>query len=382
MSKADVLVIGAGPAGIACAYFLREYGLRYEVVDKATVIASTWANQYPSLRLNTTRFFSHLPGEKFPLHYGLFPTGKQYHEYLTRFVARHDLNITLGVEVLHVAQEGDGWRVETTRGVEHYPAVILASGRFSNPHIPHIPGLDHFDGQVVHASAFKHPADFAGQRVMVIGNGPSGVDLVTALPRHAAQPVYLAQRTGLVLRPRYPMGMPKHAWMMLSEMLPPRLGKPLLNRVLLLKFRNLHRVGIKTPPPGEESSAAGTRGPELIRAVRRGAVQPVESPVDFAGSTVTLRDGSQIELDTLILATGYRPALRYLDIVYETDRDGLPQRELDGGPGYEVKGYPGLYVVGVFYQGKGAMFNFNVEARITARQIARRLADRPRLAGV
>ncbi|MBC8100096.1 MAG: NAD(P)-binding domain-containing protein, partial [Armatimonadetes bacterium] len=87
LKTAEVLVIGAGPAGIASAYALQQAGIAYRVVDSATVIASTWDSLYPSLRLNTTRFLSHMPGAKFPLSYGIFPTGKQYHAYLADFVA-------------------------------------------------------------------------------------------------------------------------------------------------------------------------------------------------------------------------------------------------------------------------------------------------------
>ncbi|MCC6567210.1 MAG: NAD(P)-binding domain-containing protein, partial [Chloroflexi bacterium] len=94
-----ILVIGAGPAGIVTGYFLQRAGLPYEIIDRADVIASTWANLYPSLRLNTTRYFSHMPGRRFPLKWGEFPTGKQYHDYVAGFVDAHRLNITLGVDV-------------------------------------------------------------------------------------------------------------------------------------------------------------------------------------------------------------------------------------------------------------------------------------------
>ncbi|HRF95499.1 MAG TPA: NAD(P)-binding domain-containing protein, partial [Aggregatilineales bacterium] len=111
-----VLVIGAGPAGIACAYYLQKANIPYLVVDKAPIIASTWASLYPSLKLNTTRFFSHLPERKFPLHYGIFPTGKQYHAYLVNYVHDFGFNIQLGVTVHSVCKEGDGWRVISNTG--------------------------------------------------------------------------------------------------------------------------------------------------------------------------------------------------------------------------------------------------------------------------
>ncbi len=59
--REEVLVIGAGPAGIACALALEEAGIAYRVVDQAQVIASTWDSLYPSLKLNTSRFYSHSP---------------------------------------------------------------------------------------------------------------------------------------------------------------------------------------------------------------------------------------------------------------------------------------------------------------------------------
>lgn len=381
----DVLVIGAGPAGIACAYFLQQRGIAYEVVDQADVIASTWAYQYSSLRLNTTRFYSHLPGAKFPLSFRLFPTARQYHAYLARFAQRHQLNIKLGVTVHRVAPEGDGWRVERSDGVFHCPAVVAASGRYPNPYTPRIPGLDAFPGTVVHAHDYRRPEPFAGQRVMVIGNGPTGVDLACELPRAAARPVLLAMRTGLKLKPRWPLGLPKHAWMLLTDRLPARVGVPLDRWIEGISYRNVAHWGIKVPTPDNASGAAGTRGPELIRAVRRGAVRPVDAPLRFEGRAALMPDGSRLEVDAVILATGYRPALAYLDIPYETDEIGLPLRQRADYPvyrgylphtGYEARGYPGLYIAGVFYQGRGALHNFNVEGAIIADQIAQRQAQR------
>ncbi len=374
----DVLIIGAGPAGIACAYYLQQAGVDYEVIDRADVIASTWAYQYPSLRLNTTRFFSHMPGEKFPLQYGLFPSASQYHHYLEKFVAKHQLKITLNIDVQHVCREGTGWQVETSRGVEWYPVVIIASGRFSKPYTPNIPGLGQFTGRVVHSHDYKGPQPFAGQRVLVVGNGPSGVDLAVELPQTAQHPVYLAMRTGIVLRPRYPYGLPKHMWMMLAEILPKPLGSWLEKKVLSAKYEHLEQVGIKVPKPGQESGAAGTRGPELIHAVQAKQVQPVDAPVNFEGQTAVLADGTKLDIDALILATGFSPALDFLDVEYATDREGLPLREeapfdidrtYQPHTGYQVKGQRGLYITGIFYQGKGAMFNFNLEGEIVTRQV-------------
>ena len=365
----DVLVIGAGPAGIASAYHLQQAGISYKVVDRATEIASTWNSLYPSLKLNTTRFFSHMPERKFPLSYGLFPSGKQYHRYLVKYAEDYNLNIHLGVRVDRVYPEGDGWRVESSEGSAWYPAVISATGRFGSKIQPTFPGEDTFTGRIMHASEYLGPGPFAGKRVMVIGNGPSGVDIATELGRaDAHKPVMLSQRTGVVLRPRYPWGLPKHLWMIIGEQLPDAISKPLMNRILSLKFDNLDEIGIKAPTDAESSAAGGTRGADLIEVVKARQVISVDGPDYFDGDTVVLDDGTQVQPDVVILATGYKPVLwNYLEINVDTNDQGWPKRIDEPDHTYylgkrQVVGYPGLYLVGVYYQGKGAMYNFNVEA--------------------
>ncbi|NDJ62060.1 MAG: NAD(P)-binding domain-containing protein, partial [Chloroflexi bacterium] len=113
---AQVLVIGAGPAGLASAYYLQQAGIAYRVVDRADAIGSTWARLYPSLRLNTASVVSSLPGMRLPLRYGVYPTGRQFYAYLRRYAERFQFNIDLGVTVERVAPQDDGWWVETSAG--------------------------------------------------------------------------------------------------------------------------------------------------------------------------------------------------------------------------------------------------------------------------
>ncbi|WP_119069508.1 flavin-containing monooxygenase [Aggregatilinea lenta] len=377
----DVLVIGAGPGGLASAYYLEQAGISYRVIDRADVIASTWSGLYPSLRLNTTRFYSHLPGQRFPLHYGMFPTGRQFHAYLERYARSNGFNIHLGVTVDRACEEDGGWRVLTSEGPAWYRAVISATGRFCKPCAPTFPGVDEFRGQILHACDYLGPEPFTGKRVMVVGNGPSGVDIAAELGGVAARPVLLSQRTGVVLRQRYPWGLPKHVWMMISDALPDAIGQPLMDKIESLKFENLDKIGLKVPRTEEESSAAGgTRGYELIEAAKAGRVKSVDGPDHFEPDAVVLTDGSREVVDVVIMATGYLPALfNYLDLDVDCNRDGWPVR-VDEHPGdvtsgkRAVKGYPGLYLVGTYYQGKGALYNMGVEGRQAVEEIQQRLA--------
>ncbi len=161
-----VFIVGAGPSGISSAYYLQQAGISYRVVDRAHVYASTWSNLYPSLRLNTAGFVTHLPGQRIPLRYGIYPLGRDFYRYISDYMRQHSFNIDLGVEVTRVAPDGDQWLVETSQGgasqVTHYPCVIIASGRFGNPYLPPIPGVESFSGRYLHSHDFTDPAGVRG----------------------------------------------------------------------------------------------------------------------------------------------------------------------------------------------------------------------------
>lgn len=382
----EVLVIGAGPAGIACADALQRAGVPYLVIDRAPIIASTWHSLYPSLKLNTTRFYSHLPRARFPLSYGMFPSARQYYDYLLKYVQKHRFNIRLGITVKRVSKDGEQWRVETSEGVAHYRAVICATGVYGRPVMPHIEGLDRFKGRVLHAHDFKHPHQVTGQNVLVVGNGPSGIDIAVA-SAHTAKHVKIAIRSGVTLIQRYPLGLPKHAWMMLAEHLPSAWCERLM-KLSNRGYQESERYGL-VPPKGKKSLTA-YQGRELLDAVKKGIVYLVTAPIAFDEQNVTLADGEVICPDVVIMATGYEPVLHeYLDVdmqfsetYYEASalcewnltgngQRGFPMLDRSTHPnGREVQGQKGLYIVGVHYKGKGAMYNFNVEAQIASEQIA------------
>lgn len=374
----DVLVIGAGPAGIASAYYLEKAGIPYTIVDRAHVIGSTWANLYPSLRLNTASYVSHLPGERFPLRYGIYATGRQFYEYLCRYVNKRKFRILLGVEVRRVSPQDGGWCVETSIGSAWFPAVIVASGRFSNPYIPDIPGIDQTACEVLHAHDFNHAAPFAGKRVLVVGNGPSGVDIALELLPVAQLPVYLSIRSDIVVARRYPYGLPDSTWNLLARaFVPKRWRKKVLDKIVYQGYRDAANLGLPLAPnrTDRRGTSAPIRGRQLIDAVKAGSIKVVAGLECFEHDSVVLMDGTRYDVDTVILSTGYRPAINYLDFPYETDADGWPRRitdDIEGGS-TEVLGYPGLHLVGRFYRGLGPLHNIRSEARTAVSEIQQRL---------
>jgi putative flavoprotein involved in K+ transport len=381
----EVLVIGAGPAGLASAYRLKQAGIPYRVVDRAQVIASTWAYLYPSLRLNTARFVSHLPGQRMPLSADIYPTARQFYQYCLDYAQRHQLNIHLGITVNRVTPRGGLWWVETDQWLEEFKAVIIATGRFGNPQLPPVPGLETFTGRVLHASEYHGVEGFEGQRVMTVGAGPSGADIAVELATAAEPPVLYSVRHDIVLARRFPFGLPETAWKIIIDRLPKKPRKWLTDRILYMGYRDVQGLGLKFAPNREERQGTGApvRGPELIAAIRSGKVKPVVGvralhPSSRPGfGCVEMDDGTTHEVNAIIFGTGYRPTLGYLDIEYRTDKDGWPLREGDDGSQAflegrvtAVAGYPGLYIVGRYYRGLGPLHNIRAESADAVRRIA------------
>lgn len=376
----DVLIIGAGPAGLCSGYCLQQLGVSYTIVDRANHIGSTWANLYPSLRLNTANFVSHMPDARIPWRHGLLPSGRHYYEHLTRWAAQHPLKIQLSTDVRRVSPHDDGWCAEMDRGTSWYPVIVLASGRFNQPYIPPIAGIDSFAGNVLHARDFRDPAPYVGKRVLVVGSGPSGADIAVALAEGGAECVWMAIRSDIVIARRNPYGLNETIWKLLIGALPQRWQKSATDRVLFQSYPNIKALGL--PLARNRDDRRGTsvpiRGPEFVQAIRRKTITTVRGLAALEGKIARLDDGSSLEVDVVIFATGYRPALSYLDVEYQRDPQEWPLRDTDAdAKSTALRGYDGLYLVGRYYRGLGAFYNIRQEAKKAAGQIRAYLTQQP-----
>jgi putative flavoprotein involved in K+ transport len=373
----DVLIIGAGPAGLSSGYYLQRAGISYLIVDRADHLGSTWANLYPSLKLNTAGFVSHMPDSRIPLRYGLLPTGKQYYAHFSKWAHEHPLNIQLLTEVRRITPQDGGWCAEMDGGARWYPVVVLASGRFNQPYIPPIAGIKSFTGEVLHARNFRDPAPYVGKRVIVVGSGPSGADIAVALAEGGAGRVWMAIRSDIVIARRNPYGINETIWKLMIGALPQRWQKAVTDSILFQSYPNIKTLGL--PLARNRDDRRGTsvpiRGPEFVQAVREGAIGITRGLAALDGSRARLDDSSTLEIDVVIFATGYRPALGYLDVNYERDAQDWPLRQTEqDAESTAIRGYSGLYLVGRYYRGLGAFYNIRHEARKAAAQIAEYLS--------
>src|ERR671911_1228101 len=156
----DVVVVGAGVAGIASALALKDAGLRPLVVDEADRVGSSWRSRYDNLRLNTWHRLSHLPGRPFPKGTPTFPSREQLIEHIDRHAGEEGMELRLGTRVERIDHDAGAWVIETAAGELHAPEVIVATGMDQTPVVPHWPGREKFKGDLLHSSKYRNPAPF------------------------------------------------------------------------------------------------------------------------------------------------------------------------------------------------------------------------------
>ena len=136
MSECPVVLVGAGPTGIAAALSLRDRGVKVVVLDRAEQVASSWRTRYDHLKLNTGRQFSHLPKRSYPRGTPTFPSRDQVVEHIERSASGLDIRFKTTVE--RIDRGSGGWRMHASTGDVEARQVIVATGY---DHTPHVPGM-------------------------------------------------------------------------------------------------------------------------------------------------------------------------------------------------------------------------------------------------
>lgn len=311
----DVVVVGAGPSGLAVARELgHRHGVSALVVDKAFAPAVSWRTRYDSFRLNTNGFLSHLPGQRIPLSTGRWPTKDHMVSYFDSYVRRQRITVELSCEIHRIDRAGDRWRAQATHGGICAPAVVLATGRYHTPAIPSWPGIDGFTGTLVHSVDFRNAWPFRGQDVLVVGAGNSAADIAVQLSANGARRVWLAVRTPPHLVPRTIGSIPSDVFLELFERVPAHLVDPVIARFNRLLIGDLSPYGLGRPPLGlkatvEERGRIPTLADELVSAVRAGRIDVVAAVEAFDVNRVLLGDCTDIRPQVIIAATGFQPDL-------------------------------------------------------------------------
>ncbi|MCH0570419.1 NAD(P)/FAD-dependent oxidoreductase [Streptomyces sp. MUM 136J] len=352
MNDIEVVVIGAGQAGLSAAYHLRrtghEPGRDFVVLDHSPGPGGAWQFRWPSLTYGKVHGMHALPGMELTGADPGRPSSEVISAYFDRYERAFDLRVRRPVDVRAV-REGPAGRllVETSRGVWATRALVNATGTWDRPFWPRYPGWQTFRGRQLHTAQYPGPGAFAGQRVVVVGGGASGTQHLLELAPYAAATTWATRRPPVFREGSFDENAGRAAVALVEE-----------------------RVRQGLPP----RSVVSVTGLPLDDAIRRGIADGVldRRPMfdRITPDGVAWRDGRRVEADTILWATGFRPALGHL----------APLRLREPGGGIRMEGTraaadPRVHLVG--YGPSASTIGANRAGRAAVRDIGRPAAAAP-----
>ena len=369
----NVLIVGGGLSGLAAAEALKRRGIAATILEARDRVAEPWRRRHPALRLNIHRHFARLPGTRPPRADGAYLRRDSLVSYLERYARQIGVPIRFGVTVEGIERDACTWLLRTSAGTFAAAHVVFATGRDSIPYVPDWPGLREFESVVLHAADLGDVNRFDGKRILVVGAGNSGSDVLNHLTRHKPADVMISVRYGPAIVPNRVFGFPLHRAARLFQAMP----VPLVDRAFALTqrlfFGDLSRHGMTTHPLGGGSRLAkdGTAfaiDDGFVAAIKSGRFKVAPAVSEFHGSQVIFENGRSFEPDVVICATGYRtslePLVGHLGVL---DPQGNPVRPA----GERDPLHPGLWFTGFKPQFTG----YFEAARIAAKRIGNSIAS-------
>ncbi|SDY04673.1 putative flavoprotein involved in K+ transport [Modestobacter sp. DSM 44400] len=342
----DVLVVGAGQAGLGTAYHLTaDPDLRVLVLDAAP-IGRSWLDRWDSLTLFTPRRFSSLPGRRFPRGPGGCPPRTEMADYLRDYAEHFTLPVETGVRVHRLTRDGSGFVAVTSSGRVRARHVVVATGPFHRPHRP--PASGDLDPNVrqLHSRDYRRPTDVPDGEVLVVGGGNSAAQLALELA-DAGRRVTVASPGRPWFLPETILGVSMYWWIYLAGVL------------------NADRsAAVSRYIRNRGDAIVGT---QLRTLVRRGRVRLLPHRVTGAhGHHVTLADATTVAVTTVLWCTGFRPDTSWIDVPGAVDDDGAPVHDAGESP------VPGLHWMGLPWQTRlnsSIIDGVDRDARATAQRI-------------
>lgn len=294
--KSDIVVIGAGQAGLSAAYHLKRRGLApgrgFVVLDQAAQPGGAWQFRWPSLTLSTVNRIHDLPGMRFSDAVNTDASEVEARVAVPQYFAAYEkafgLPVYRPVTVTVVCNRGERLRIETDRGDLSARGIINATGTWETPYIPDYPGRERFTGRQLHTRDYRTADEFAGQHVIIVGAGISAIQLLDEISR-------VTTTTWVTRRP------PEFRAGPFTE----EQGRA---AVALVEARV--RQGL---PPTSVVSVTGLPITPAIEAMRaRGVLQRRPMFSEILEDGVRWPDGTVLHADVILWCTGFRSSLDHL----------------------------------------------------------------------
>jgi len=322
MNSIDVVIIGAGQAGLAAAYYLQQAGVNYVVLGKEMRIGDSWRKRYHSLILFTPKWYSQLPGLPLEGNQSSYPSKDEIANYIERYAQQFQINVKLDTEVQSLTKDNNSFNLYTNRGIYTASNVIVATGPFHKPYLPSFTSrLDNGIHQL-HTSQYLSPSDLKPGNVLIVGGGNSGAQIAVELSKDRDVTLSINRRLSF-----FPLQFYRKSifWW-------------------LDKLGVLHASVDSTVGQWFRKKGDPVFGNELKKAIKRGAVQLKPKAEDVLDNKIVFADHSMLEVKNIVWATGYRANYSWISIPQAIDEDGK-LRHIRG-----VSSVEGLYALGLPWQ--------------------------------
>jgi putative flavoprotein involved in K+ transport len=339
----DVVVIGAGQAGLAVGHFLAHQGRRFVLLEAADSVGAAWRTRWDSLRLFTPRRYCALPGLAFPGDPDGYPSRDEVIAYLGQYAAAFDMPVEVNSAVRSLTRADGRFDIDLDGRRLTSDQVVVATGPFQTPAVPALasglaPGVFQ-----THSTGYMSPRDVPEGAILVVGGGNTGYQIAQELS--ATRRVLLAIGSRQKPLPQKLLGLDLFWWLtktgLINKTVESRLGRRLRGQDTLI-------------------------GSSPRRLTRRYGVELKPRVISAADRTIGFADDSKIDVDGVIWATGYRPDHSWID---------LPVFDITGGAVHRrgVTDVPGLYFLGLSWQhtrGSALLGWVKDDAEFIATQIA------------
>ncbi|XP_073013739.1 probable indole-3-pyruvate monooxygenase YUCCA10 [Typha latifolia] len=362
-----VVVVGAGPAGLAVAGCLKVLSIPTVILEREELSASLWKTKtYDRLKLHLAKQFCALPHAPHPPAASAYVSRDDFVRYLDDYVESFKLRPVFRTAVEAAAfdqREAGGagsWRVVArdmgSGEVREFTArfLVVATGENGEAVVPEVAGLANFSGEAMHSSCYKCGSGFRGKRVLVVGSGNSGMEIAFDLANFGAK-ASIAVRSPFHVMTKEMI----YLGMVLVKYLPVKLVDTLLVMLSKIKYGDLSKFGIVRPKQGPFSIKNATGKSAVIDVgtvakIKAGEIQVFKEPSRITGKEVLFSDGRSDQFDAIIFATGYRSTTSdwLKDDDHMLNKDGFPRKSFPD----HWKGANGIYFSGFARKGLAGVY--------------------------
>jgi len=347
-SSLDVVVIGAGQAGLAIGYFLARQGRRFVILEGGESIGAAWRGRWDSLALFTPRRYDSLPGLPFAGDPEGYPTRDEVVAYLEQYAAELELPIELKSAVQSLSREDGTFVLQSAQGQIEAKQIVVATGPFQVPRVPPFAARLGPEVLQMHSTGYRNPSGVPEGTVLVVGGGNTGFQIAKELSR--THGVHLAVGLRQTPLPQRMLGRDLFWW---------------LTKLGLLEKTVDSRIGRRAQ---HRDTLIGSSPRELRR---RYQVDLKPRVTDVSDRKVSFADGSELDVDAVIWATGYRSDYSWIELpIFDSDRNLRHRRG--------VTDVPGLYFLGLSWQytrGSALLGWVEEDAEFIADQLAAHRGD-------